>query len=106
MSQITATSGQNWTPGFLFQSWKNLSINFSIACRCRELAKAGHYKYFAIGFHGECVSSENVAELDKMFEARKEVTNGCINGNWGTCDKGHEAECTGTEDFDFFYQVS
>lgn len=76
----------------------------SIACRCLKIA-VGHYKYFAIGFNGECVAGKDHEELEEMFRIKKEDKSGCINGNWEACDKNHHAECTGNADYDFFYQV-
>ena len=77
----------------------------SLACRCRAKA-VGHYKYFGIGFFGECVAGENEASLKEMFSARESGdAEGCVDGNYETCDVKHEAECTGAEDFDFFYEI-
>lgn len=84
-----------------------LYLTFSIACRCRAIA-VGHYKYFAIGFHGECVSGNDDKGLESIFESQtegKEQKEGCINGEWETCDKNHHAECAGVGDYDFFYEV-
>jgi len=76
----------------------------SIACRCLKIA-VGHYKYFAIGFNGECVAGKDHEELEEMFRVSSEDKSGCINGDWEQCDKNHHTECVGNVDFDFFYEV-
>lgn len=75
----------------------------SLACRCRAKA-VGHYKYFGIGFMGECVAGKDEKGLEAMFKARSDGE-GCINGLMETCKKGNHLECVGNMDFDFFYQI-
>jgi len=78
----------------------------SLACRCRAKA-VGQYKYFGIGFYGECVAGKDQKAMEKMFTARDEgkESQGCVNGKWGACIKSHKTECAGKEDFDFFYEI-
>jgi len=77
----------------------------SLACRCRAKA-VGRYKYFGIGFLGECVAGDDRKSLEAMFKERKiEGGGGCVNGQWEKCDVKHHAECAGDADFDFFYEI-
>ena len=82
-----------------------ISLSYSLACRCRDKA-IGHYKYFAIGFHAECVAGKDYESLEKMFAKQSaEDRSGCINGENEACDKNHAAECSGVVDYDFFYAI-
>lgn len=85
-------------------NWDDFVLGLhSLACRCRAIA-TGHYKYFAIGFHGECVSGKNTLGLEKMFKDDAS-TDGCINGEMESCDSKSNNECTGAEDYDYFYEI-
>jgi hypothetical protein len=40
-----------------------------------------------------------------MFAQQRGGADGCVNGEYKKCDKNHEAECAGVEDYDFFYEI-
>merc|ERR1712072_28347 len=92
---------------FTEMNWGDYALGLhSLACRCREKAVDQKYKYFAIGFFGECVAGRDTTALEAMFAS---VGNshraGCQNGKWGKCDHDHHEECGGMADYDFFYEI-
>jgi len=92
---------------FTAMNWGDYALGLhSLACRCRAKAAAQNYKYFAIGFFGECVAGKDTKVLEAMFKSvGDDHSAGCQNGQWGACDKNHHDECGGMADFDFFYEI-
>jgi len=92
---------------FTEMNWADYALGLhSLACRCR--AKAAHlkYKYFAIGFFGECVAAKDTTASERMFATVGDShSGGCHDGKWGQCDKTQDEECGGMQDFDFFYEI-
>jgi len=85
--------------------WENYSGSLhSLACRCREKA-IGHYKYFGIGMYGECSGANDNTEIDKLFKNADKNPYSCVNGEHGDCDVDDVSECTGSVDYDFFYEI-
>jgi len=86
-------------------NWDNYKLGLhSLACRCGEKAK-GHYKYFALGFYGECVAGKDNAAIEKLLAENTKSDHGCVNGEYSKCDKTHEKECIGIADYDFIYEI-
>jgi len=88
-------------------NWDDFELGLhSLACRCRAKAVEGKFKYFAIGFLGECVAGKDNTSLEEMFKVKGEKdAGGCVSGEWTQCDKNHEKECGGQADYDFFYEI-
>jgi len=78
----------------------------SLACRCREKA-VGKYKYFSLGFYGECKAAENTQALEeKINDPGIHASTSCVSGqDFDTCDSKSQKECAGVEDNEFVYEV-
>ena len=67
-------------------SLKKINPPSSLACRCREKA-AGKYKYFALGYYGECWGSVKTAADELIASAYG--SSSCVDGSYQACGKHH-----------------
>jgi len=79
----------------------------SLACRCREKAHAKKFKYFALGFYGECYAGSNEEELEKVIlNPREHASEDCVGGDEiEACSRNHGHVCAGIEDNEYVYEV-
>jgi len=94
------------------RSWSTIPIDWGnwgpylhgLACRCAEMARAQHYKLFALQFYGECwVGPDDekrynmYGKSDKCFEKLKLP--------WEVCDDTNEEECMGHLHANYVYRL-
>lgn len=55
--------------------------------------------------YGECSGGNDNAALEKYFANPEKAQFSCIHGDHYNCDVKNVKECTGTADYDFFYEI-
>ncbi|XP_066922200.1 uncharacterized protein [Clytia hemisphaerica] len=74
-------------------------------CRCSDKAKKMGYKYFALGFYGECWAGKDMKEFVKVMNDFSQGSMKCINGNYWACDNMTTSPCTGGANTEYIYLV-
>jgi len=87
-------------------SWEDYnSYIHSLACECAEKAKEQGYKYFGIGFYGECFAGKNVGLAGVL--AKTPISDLCIRGDYTACEKVEDGshECVGGANAEYIYTI-
>ena len=82
-----------------------LYICFSLACRCSDVTKAINYKYFAIGFYGECWAGYDETLYNNLLGDFTQGAITCINGEYWSCENQGIDECTGGAHAEYVYKL-
>lgn len=82
-----------------------MNLYFSLACRCSAVTKAIKYKYFAIGFYGECWAGYDSKLFKSAIWDHTQGSIKCINGNYWACAPFDNEECAGGANEEFVYQL-
>lgn len=77
-----------------------------MACACEEKAVAGGYKYYAIGFYGECDGGKDEGVFDEYTSSARSLTELCFSNDFMDCIKEESGECTGAENTVYAYKLS
>jgi len=78
----------------------------SLSCRCYTKAKAEGYKFFAIGFYGECFAGRDEQQYNTLTASTNRYSGDCVNGEYEICDTSTPYECTGMAHSEYVYLLN
>eukprot|EP00794_Sanderia_malayensis_P005644 gene5644-6340_t len=71
----------------------------SLACRCNEDGRIHGYKYFYLGYFGECYGSIDYPSASRISSS------GCITHSYVSCVDSSNLDCVGTANTQYVYEV-
>lgn len=77
-----------------------------LACRCSKKAR-GYYKYFSIGFYGECWAGNNMQLFDSVVDSVEQRTTKCVTGSsLSPCNDADDKGCAGVAFTEYLYLLT
>lgn len=80
-------------------------VFISLACACEAKAIEGGYKYYAIGYYGECDGGKDEDVFEAYASSPASLADVCLSNNYMDCIKEEPGECTGVSDTVYAYVV-
>ncbi|XP_057292942.1 uncharacterized protein LOC130621632 [Hydractinia symbiolongicarpus] len=78
----------------------------SLACRCSEKVRKYHYRFFAIGFYGECFAGHDSSMFEQMLKTGLLASQDCVDGEYAPCDQFSPMECSGKGHSEYIYKLN
>jgi len=87
--------------------WNNYPHSLrSLACRCHTKAKDDGYRFFSLGFYGECFAGKDDQKYANLLNSTDKYADNCVNGNSEICDDRSQYECVGKANAEYIYYLN